>query len=370
MLQTGAATRPAPITVIIPAFNAAAFIAEAVAQVRAQTLPVAELLVVDDGSTDRTAELAAAAGARVICQANAGPSAARNAGLRAATQPWVAFLDADDLWRADKLERQWAALALCPEARAVACDYDVVDAAGRTVRGASFRAACGAAQRDGAAARQVGGEAQQVSAEARRVGADGVYFSRVTMHFFECFFPLPSTLMLRRDLIVARGAFDETLRLVADFECYLRLLAGGDLIVVALPLVSYRRHDGNCSRDQLLMYRAMRDLRARVAARPTLYPAEAGATIEHWLTASALEVGRWLMDEARLAEARRCFAQAVRSGGGRRAALLWLFSFGPAALFRRAVRLKRAFVRRCLLTDELGFGPLGDTPKLFAREGN
>jgi glycosyltransferase involved in cell wall biosynthesis len=347
MSQTGAnagAMRPAPISVIIPAYNAAAFILKTIAYVRAQTLPVAELIVVDDGSTDRTAELAAAAGARVIRQANAGPSAARNAGLRAATQPWVAFLDADDTWQADKLERQWAALALCPEACAVACDYDVIDGAGGVVRGSAFTRW-----------RRCAG----IEPESQRVGADSVYFPRVTTRFFiEGFFPQPSTVLLRRELVAARGAFDETLRLAEDFECFLRLLATGGLVIVTLPLVSYRRHGGNSSHDQLRMYRAIHEVCARVAARPALYPAEAGATIEDWLAVHALEVGRWLMDEARGAEARRLFAQALRRSRGRRPALLWLFSFSPPALFRRAVQLKRAFVRRGLLTDEFGFGPL------------
>ncbi|MDQ3806198.1 MAG: glycosyltransferase family 2 protein, partial [Acidobacteriota bacterium] len=116
-------THPAPISVIIPAYNAERFIAQTIESVHAQTLPVAEVIVVDDGSSDRTAEVARALRARVISQPNRGLSAARNAGLKAATQPWVALLDADDLWARSKIEHQWDAVRRCPAAGVVACGY-------------------------------------------------------------------------------------------------------------------------------------------------------------------------------------------------------------------------------------------------------
>ena len=94
------------ITAVIPAFEAANFIAEAVASLRSQTLPPHEIIVVDDGSSDETATAAERAGARVIRQPNGGPASARNTGIRAATTEWVALLDADDLSRPSRLERQ------------------------------------------------------------------------------------------------------------------------------------------------------------------------------------------------------------------------------------------------------------------------
>ena len=92
-------------TVIIAAFNAEAFLAEAIHSVLAQSRPVAEIIVVDDGSADRTAEIAASLpGVTLIRQMNAGPAAARNRGLAVATGDYVAMLDADDLWPPDRQE--------------------------------------------------------------------------------------------------------------------------------------------------------------------------------------------------------------------------------------------------------------------------
>lgn len=101
---------PIRIAAVIPAFNAAASIESAIRSAQAQTRVPDEIIVVDDGSADRTAELAEALGALVIRQANAGPGAARNRGIAATDADWVALLDADDAWRPDRIQRQLPAL--------------------------------------------------------------------------------------------------------------------------------------------------------------------------------------------------------------------------------------------------------------------
>jgi glycosyltransferase involved in cell wall biosynthesis len=101
------------VSVVIPCYNGAKFIRETLDSVLAQTAPAAEVIVVDDGSTDESAALAASVdpAVRVIRQANAGESRARNVGIEAATGEWVALLDADDAWLPRKLERQLEACA-------------------------------------------------------------------------------------------------------------------------------------------------------------------------------------------------------------------------------------------------------------------
>ena len=107
------------VCVVIPAYNAAATIARAIASTRAQTPPPDEILVVDDASTDATAALAESLGATTIrLPARAGAAAARNAGIAAATGEVIAFQDADDEWLPDKLLRQ---LPLLADATFVAC---------------------------------------------------------------------------------------------------------------------------------------------------------------------------------------------------------------------------------------------------------
>lgn len=101
------------ISVIIPVYNGAEFLAEAIASVRAQTYTPLEIIVIDDGSTDQTAQVVQALGAdiRYVYQPNQGPAAARNRGIALAQGALIAFLDADDLWPAAKLRQQAACLA-------------------------------------------------------------------------------------------------------------------------------------------------------------------------------------------------------------------------------------------------------------------
>ncbi len=104
------------ISAVIPVFNGEQFIAEAIESVYAQTRPVVEVIVVDDGSTDNTLEVVSRfPEVRVIRQANAGPGAARNRAIEVAVGEYIAPLDADDLWPANRLEIMAAVLDSEPD---------------------------------------------------------------------------------------------------------------------------------------------------------------------------------------------------------------------------------------------------------------
>ena len=107
------------VSVVIPAFDGERFLSDAVASVRAQECPIHEIVVVDDGSTDGTAELAERLGARVVQQQNEGPAAARNRGVEASDGDVIAFLDCDDLWTDGSLARRLDALESDPELQVV-----------------------------------------------------------------------------------------------------------------------------------------------------------------------------------------------------------------------------------------------------------
>jgi glycosyltransferase involved in cell wall biosynthesis len=99
------------VSVIIPAYNAAAYVTQAIESALAQTYPPSEILVIDDGSTDRTAEIVERSlrpPVRLLRKANGGPAAARNFGASQASGEWLGLLDADDVWYPDKLRIQLA----------------------------------------------------------------------------------------------------------------------------------------------------------------------------------------------------------------------------------------------------------------------
>lgn len=109
--------------VVIPAYNAARTLDEAIQSVLAQTVAASDILVIDDGSTDDTADIAARYGGtvRVIRQANAGAAAATTVGLKSVSAPFVAGLDADDIWMRDKAERQLERFARAPHVDGLFC---------------------------------------------------------------------------------------------------------------------------------------------------------------------------------------------------------------------------------------------------------
>lgn len=122
-IETGLASAAAAgqrplVSVVMPAFNAERYIVEAIASVLGQSYPRIELIVVNDGSTDRTGEIARGFGDRLTVidsPANGGSSDARNRGIAAARGEFIAFMDADDIWTSDKIERQMESFSREPE---------------------------------------------------------------------------------------------------------------------------------------------------------------------------------------------------------------------------------------------------------------
>lgn len=225
-----------PVSLIIPAYRAEAHLADAIRSVTAQACVPAEIIVVDDASPDRTSEVATELGARVIRQPqNAGPAAARNAGAAAAVQPWIAFLDADDVWLDGKLAAQWEAICRWPDVGFCFTDYDAVYANGRVV------------------AREGGAERGYANMAAAERAGDAVFFSGDAMvrGLIESMFVRQSSVVVNRALHLACGGYDTRWRLAEDYEYFLRLSAAAPAIAIERSLVAYRRRSGSLSADPL-----------------------------------------------------------------------------------------------------------------------
>jgi glycosyltransferase involved in cell wall biosynthesis len=250
---------PLPVSVVIPVYNGERFIAEALGTVAAQVNPPRETIVVDDGSTDRTAAIAASLGATVVSQANAGLPAARNAGSVAATQPWVAYLDVDDVWTADKLAQQWAALQLEPQAGFAFSDFATFDEDGILEPS------------------RLGADAAFGALHTKPLGNDAFFcpgrelgFALLNANFIQ-----PSSLIVRRDLARSIGGFDPTLGSCEDYDFVLRLSAVADAVIVSRPTLFYRLHPASMSAKwhKIMLWNNI--IGERIQRRPELYPAGA-----------------------------------------------------------------------------------------------
>jgi glycosyltransferase involved in cell wall biosynthesis len=213
------------VSVIIPAYNAAAFVATAIDSALGQTRAPLEVIVVDDGSTDDTRRILEtfADRIRIVAQSNAGLAAARNAGAKVARGKWLAFLDADDTWHEEKLERQ---LEVAREEHAlIYSDRHNVGDIGDLPR------------------------VQSTGVELR----EGDIFETLLNNGN---FITASSTVIKADVFHSLGGFDERLNAAEDWDMWLRVAEQGLVGLCRVPVVSYRIHSGMMSGDPRRMQRA------------------------------------------------------------------------------------------------------------------
>lgn len=195
------------VSVVIPTFNRAWILPEAIESVLSQTFENYELIIVDDGSTDNTLPLLnACKDIRVVSQENKGVSAARNSGIDAAAGDYLAFLDSDDLWLPEKLGSQMAFFKAHPET--MICQTQEI-----WIR-----------------------NGRRIYPKKRHHKASGMFFERS----LELCLVSPSAVVIRRELLEAVGRFDETLPACEDYDLWLRIGARYPVFLVDKPLVIKR----------------------------------------------------------------------------------------------------------------------------------
>lgn len=206
------------VSVIIPTYNSAPYLKQAVDSVLAQTFQDYEVIVIDDGSTDDTESLMNSYGSpvRYIRQSNGGVAVARNRGIDESLGEYVAFLDADDVWLPGKLELQIAALDQSPDAGVCYADFFIV-APDLTVR-------------------------SRVSMPQQDTTLSDLLLRGNVVG-------TPSTVVCHRERIKQAGGFDRAFSYGADWEMWIRLASATEFIHVKEPLILYRQHDSNMSRN-------------------------------------------------------------------------------------------------------------------------
>lgn len=243
----------AHVSVIIPAYNAEAFVADTVNSALNQTCQDLEVIVVDDGSKDGTLGALQPFGDRIRVhqQANGGVAKARNTGVSLATGAWVAFLDADDLWLPEKIDRQLACSAASP----------------------------------------------MIYSDRLNIGARGdlpeLQSVAMPMHSGDLFVPLlrenfitNTSVMMRRDLFEKLGGFYTGLNGTEDWDLWIRVAERHPIELVPEPLVKYRFHDGSISRNWARMSRE----RTQVIARAL--DLERGQALD-WVTRRQIWAATW-----------------------------------------------------------------------------
>ena len=216
-------TNDVSVSVVIPTYNCAHLLPQAIESVVRQSHQVSEIIVVDDGSTDQTAECVQPflSQIRYIRQENRGLAGARNRGIRESKGAVVAFLDADDLWLSDKIERQLPLFNSSPDVALTFTDAHVLSSSGRAMPTFMF----GKGAREG--------------------------------HIFDVLlrssFILPSTAMITRECFNDVGLFDEGLLCVEDLDLWLRISHKYQVKMIPEPLAVWRRQEGSLTTKKVKM---------------------------------------------------------------------------------------------------------------------
>jgi glycosyltransferase involved in cell wall biosynthesis/SAM-dependent methyltransferase len=226
----------ADVSVILPVYNGAAYVTDAIRSVAAQTLQPIELVVVDDGSGDGSADVVRGMHVpfrlTVISQRNQGQSAARNAGAALASGKYLAFVDQDDQWHRNHLATLVPLLDEDPDVGWAFTDFDEVDQDGQTVTH-SFIHERGITQPKGSVATCISGDIMA----------------------------LPSASLMRRDAVLATGGFDPDLRGYEDDDLFVRMFRSGwGHRFVPVSTARYRVHANGSSADLSFLRSRMRYL--------------------------------------------------------------------------------------------------------------
>jgi glycosyltransferase involved in cell wall biosynthesis len=268
------------VSVILPTYNRARYIRSALDSAIGQTHAPCEIIVVDDGSTDETAEVCGGYGQPVtyLHKPNGGVSSARNVGIREAKGDFVAFLDSDDVWMPEKLARQVEFLSDRDFGFALS-EIEYVDADDRLTGRSTFRS---------------------------HLGPDGDLLRALLARPF-C---IASILIFRRSVIDAIGLFDESLRTAEDIDYLLRAASRFKGGLVDTPLVKYRRTPGSLSGEVFTRNRL------RALAKLSSYAPEAAAryrrVIDKTVASIHVSYARDLLWARRANEARLELSESLR----------------------------------------------------------
>lgn len=221
------------VSVIIPVYNGEQFIARAIESILSQTYPAHEIIVINDGSKDRTEEVLRTFEGRICFKTipNGGVSNARNQGIHMATGDIIAFLDADDIWTVDKLEVQESFFTRHPRVGFCCCNYHVFNPyLNKEVDHFTVL------------------QGRPVIFNAPLSGKDSLKLL-LALNFVGT----ASTVVLKKDVLRQVGAFNTSYKQAEDYELWLRAAMATDFVIASKVLVEKKNHGTNLTNDQFEM---------------------------------------------------------------------------------------------------------------------
>jgi glycosyltransferase involved in cell wall biosynthesis len=304
------------VSVIVPTYNYAHFIGDCLDSIFSQTYKDFEVIVVDDGSTDDTAQVLKKYRGEIhyIHQENRGLPAARNTGIRAAQGEYLAFLDSDDLWLPDKLDEQIRVLRNDADMGIIFSDASAFDEKG-VIR-------------------------ESILKEENT--CTGFCFQRL---FMGNYLVMP-TVMIRTRCLEKGGLFDESLTAVEDYDLWLRISIYYKIGFVAKVLAKYRVHPSNMSRD---FFRLMENEIKVIQKIIEQYPGpvqKLGGRVSVRVCSLFNQYGLEWIEKGNAHQAKKSFLRAVKARPGQLRSYYYLLAtMAGKRGFERLREFKRSWLR-------------------------
>lgn len=332
------------VSVVIPTFNNAAYIGQAVDSVLHQSYRDMEIIVVDDGSTDDTKAILSKFGKSItyIYQENKSAPVARNTGIEAANGEYVAFLDSDDIWERHNLGTKMTVFRENPDLGAVFSDFSIFFGDGRS-NPAAMRSLYPIFTRQKARLSNIFDDG---SLALCTEGEDTtLYKGNVFKPLLHGNFIMLSSVVARKEAIVDAGAFDESLMTQQDYDLFLRLSRQMKWGFIDSPLVRYRRHDTQLTARRhtvRIIETVSRVLEPYFNDRDCILNDEEALRFSHRYADVFVQLGLAQLGNRRPQEARFAFRKALGIAPARlRRVLLWAFSQMPPAITHDFVKIAR-----------------------------
>jgi Glycosyltransferases involved in cell wall biogenesis len=312
------------ISAVIPAYNSAKFISAAVDSIHAQTTPIDEIIIIDDGSTDNTEQIVATLPGNIIYhkQVNQGPSAARNKGIEIASGDWIAFLDADDQWTAEKISRQLQTLATNPSLHLIAGDMAEIDNQDQTI---------------------VPSVLAKHDLLDSFMALNGQPIPNALSNLIKKNFIPTGTVLVKRTTLIEAGLFNVGIRFGEDLELWAKIAAFHPITCLPEVLMLRRQHGANATQASEAMLidlpRVMESLRKQTSAQLQ----QQGINPNAMVAGSYWNLGYWYFAAGDLPNAQKAFHQSLRQHWSLRSALYFAASLLPNSIIETIRTTKQKF---------------------------
>jgi len=310
------------ISAVIPTYNNARFIAAAVASIRAQTVPIAEIIVIDDGSTDDTEQVVAGLSGDIIYhkQVNQGPSAARNKGIELANGEWIALLDADDQWTNDKTKIQLDVARQTPSLHFIFGDEAEIDVDGTIITPSSL-------------------DKHNLLVHLKKIS--GQPLPNALAALVRKNFVPTSSVLFRRDTAIKLGLFNSAIRFGEDLELWAKIAASYPIACAPEALILRRKHSESATSATERMLTqlpiVMASIREHTRNQLIAQNIDPNAIVAdaYWT------LGYWQFANENILKARKAFLQSLKEKISFRSLLYFVSCSLPLGVIKRIKWLKQ-----------------------------